>query len=90
MRVLVVPNATRSEIVGPHGDRIKIRVAVPPERGKANAEVCRLLIDTTGAVAAEVTNGLTSRTKTIALGGISSEAVRRALARPVPLSDGTM
>lgn len=79
VRVLVVPNASRTEIVGPHGDRIKIRVTAPPERGKANKAVCALLRDATGASGAEVVAGAGHREKTIALTGVSPDTVRNLL-----------
>jgi len=39
----VVPGASRSEVAGPLGARLKLRVAAPPEGGKANDAVIRLL-----------------------------------------------
>ncbi len=79
VRVLVVPNASRTEIVGLHGGRIKSRVAAPPERGKANEAVCALLCKTTGALGAEVVAGVGHREKTIALTGVSLDTVRQSL-----------
>lgn len=78
--VLVVPNASRSVIVGPHGDRIKIRVSAPPERGKANKELTKLLKDATGAAAVDVVLGSNSRRKTVDLCGVRIDAVAEALA----------
>ncbi len=44
LEVQVTPGATQPGIVGRLADdRIKIRVASPPEHGKANREVCRIL-----------------------------------------------
>jgi len=37
LKVKVVPGASTTEIAGWLGDRLKVRVAAPPERGKANA-----------------------------------------------------
>jgi uncharacterized protein (TIGR00251 family) len=41
--VKAVPGAKRDEIVGPLGDRLKVRVSAPPEGGKANAAIAALL-----------------------------------------------
>ena len=44
LRVKVLPKSGRSEIVGVMADgTLKVKVHAPPERGKANAEVCALL-----------------------------------------------
>ena len=37
--IKAVPGASRSEISGVLGDRLKIRVAAPPEGGKANEAI---------------------------------------------------
>lgn len=63
----VQPGAKRSEVVGPHGDALRIRVAGPPVDGKANAELVRFLAAHLGvpARAVEITRGHTSRTKVV-------------------------
>jgi uncharacterized protein len=43
LSVRVVPGARRSEVVGRVGDAWKLRVAAPPERGRANDELVALL-----------------------------------------------
>ena len=45
LEVKVVPGASRSEVTGWLGDSLKIRVAAPPERGKANAAVVRMYLE---------------------------------------------
>jgi len=41
--VKAVPGAARDEIAGLLGERLKVRVAAPPEDGKANEAICRVL-----------------------------------------------
>lgn len=43
LRVKAVPGASRDEIAGALGDRLKIKVAAPPEGGKANKAIIALL-----------------------------------------------
>lgn len=45
LTVWVVPGARRTEIVGYHGDALRVRVAVPPEKGRANKAIAQLLSD---------------------------------------------
>ena len=45
LRVKVVPGASRSEIVGGIGDRVKIAIAVPAEKGGANRALELLLAE---------------------------------------------
>lgn len=82
VEVLVVPNASHPGIVGLHGDRIRIRVAAPPERGKANLAVERLVRQATGARLVVVISGANTRTKSIHLWGVGIEKVRKSLLEP--------
>jgi uncharacterized protein (TIGR00251 family) len=65
--VRAVPGASRDEIAGPIGDRLKVRVAAPPEDGRANRSVCAVVAAALGLRASAVTveSGLTSRDKTL-------------------------
>jgi len=80
--VLVVPNASTSEVVGLHGDRIKVRIASPPERGRANSVLIDTLTSSTGVRRATVLAGRTMRWKTVELVGADLEQVKKALIGP--------
>ncbi|HEX6992106.1 MAG TPA: DUF167 domain-containing protein [Gemmatimonadales bacterium] len=71
LRILVQPRASRSEIVGPHGDALKVRLAAPPVDGAANEELVRLLAREykVPKSAIEIVAGLSSRRKTIRIRG---------------------
>ena len=78
--VVVSPGAARSEIVGRHGDAWKVRVAAPPERGRANAAFCALLAEALGVPPASVrvVAGASARRKVVEIEGIdAAEADRR-------------
>jgi len=61
-------------VVGPLGDRLKVRVAVAPEDGRANQAVCELLAEALGVAARAVTimAGHASPLKTVRVEGLSA------------------
>jgi uncharacterized protein (TIGR00251 family) len=54
-----------------------LKIAAPPVKGKANHELVRLLADVLGVPKTSITieRGTTSRTKVIAVKGISQEEI---------------
>jgi uncharacterized protein (TIGR00251 family) len=48
IHIKAVPGSSRDVIRGLLGDRLKVAVSAPPEGGKANAAIIRLLRDTLG------------------------------------------
>lgn len=79
--IKAVPGSRKTQIVGPLGDRLKVKVAAPPEDGKANAAICELLADALGLRAKQVTvvQGHTHPEKTVRVEGLSAAAVRASL-----------
>jgi len=75
LKVKAVPGASRSEIVGRLGEALKVRVAAPPEGGKANREILELLAEKPGLPAAGVSvfSGAASPAKVIELRGVTAE-----------------
>lgn len=63
------PGAGRSEVVGEHGDALKVRVAAPANEGKANAELVRFLAKALGVSrgSVELISGERSRDKAVAV-----------------------
>ncbi len=68
--VWAVPGASRTEIVGLHDGALRVRLAAPPEAGKANRELENILKTISGAAAVELLSGSTSRKKTLVLRGV--------------------
>lgn len=62
VEVLLVPGASRDEIVGVHGTRLRVRVKAPPEKGRANSAAARLLAKAFGS-RVDLLSGATSRVK---------------------------
>lgn len=67
------PGARKDEIVGELADSLKVRITAPPEKGKANEAIVRLLAEKLGLKksAIRVISGETSRDKRILVQGIS-------------------
>ncbi len=79
--VKVVPGSRKDEVVGALGDRLKIKVAAPPEDGRANAGVCALLAERLGVGrrAVEVVSGMTNPEKVVRVEGVDAATARRLL-----------
>lgn len=48
LRVYIQPKASGDEIVGLHGDYLKVRITAPPIEGKANAHLLKYLAEVFG------------------------------------------
>ena len=82
LRLRVSPGAGRSGIIGRHGDAWKVRVTAPPEDGRANEAVLRLLAVALSMPRTSVTlvSGHTGRDKIVLLDGVGPALIERRLA----------
>jgi uncharacterized protein (TIGR00251 family) len=72
------PGAKRTEVAGPHGEALKVRVAAPPLEGRANDELIALIAETLGVrrKSVSVVKGGTSRRKTVLVAAPQSDPTR--------------
>jgi uncharacterized protein (TIGR00251 family) len=82
LRLRVSPGAGRSAIVGRHGDGWKVRVTAPPEQGRANEAVLRLLATKLAVPreAVSLVSGHSGRDKIVELTGVGPALIERRLA----------
>ena len=73
LAVRVQPGASRERVVGMMGDALKVAVNAPPEKGKANRAVEKLLAKALGLPqsSVRVTAGASSRRKTVRVDGMT-------------------
>ena len=68
VRVKVIPRSAKTEIAGTMSDgTLKIRIAAPPDKGKANEELIRFLCEHYGVKGGEVISGHTASLKLVRL-----------------------
>ena len=84
LAVKVVPGASRDGISGWLGETLKVRVSAPPERGKANAAVERLLAESLEVPGKQIriVQGHSSPRKVVEIAGLSDCDVNRRLSKP--------
>jgi hypothetical protein len=81
LAVKVVPGASRERIVGLLGDRLKVAVQKPAQRGAANKAVCALVAAVLGVRPGDVqiVRGQSHPEKDLLVRGLSAEEVLRRL-----------
>jgi uncharacterized protein (TIGR00251 family) len=81
LRLRVSPGARRTEIAGRHGDGWKVRVAAPPEGGRANEAVLALLAERLDVPrrAVSIVSGHAGREKVVEMVGIDQADTERRL-----------
>ena len=85
LRPRVSPGANRAGVVGRYGSSWKVRVTAPPEGGRANEAIVRLLAETLSVPrdAVKLVSGRGARDKIVELTGIDADLVERRLASAV-------
>ena len=78
----VSPGASRSELVGRHGDGWRARIAAPPERGRANEALCKLLAARLSLPrdSVRVVAGGSARAKVVEIDGLEAAEIDRRMA----------
>jgi uncharacterized protein len=81
VRLRVSPGARRDELVGRHGEGWKVRVAAPPEGGRANDAVLDLLARELSLPrrSLSIVSGQAAREKVVRLEGIDRAETERRL-----------
>jgi uncharacterized protein (TIGR00251 family) len=81
LRLHVQPGAGRSAVVGTFNEALKVRVAAPPQGGRANDACLALVADLLGVKQAqlELTSGASSRDKRVKVKGVEVDDVRRLI-----------
>jgi len=87
LHIYVHPRASRTEVVGMHGDAVKLRLKAPPVDGAANEELVRFLAARLRVARTDVTivAGQGSRRKRVRVpraAGDEAALIRRLTADP--------
>lgn len=88
VRLHVQPGAGRTAVVGTYGDALKVRVAAPPEGGRANEACLALVAETLGVegAAVELSGGRSSRSKRVRVTGLEADDVERLLGKALAVA----
>jgi len=77
----IQPNARRNEVLGFEYGVLRVKIAAPPVKGKANRELIDFLSKLLGVSKGSITieKGLTSRRKLVMIEGLSQAEVTKRL-----------
>jgi len=90
MKVRVKPAAKQDTLIGPYNGSLKMTVVAPPDRGKANAAVARVLAGALnlGTSRVRVVSGFGSPDKVVFIEGCGPDDVRKRLEAMPRMSTG--
>ena len=80
------PRASKNEIVGIHGDSIKVRLTSPPVEGAANSHVIEFFAKRLGVQRSKITilSGEKSRHKTLKIEGLTKSEAASSIGLDIP------
>lgn len=83
--VRVQPNAERNEVLGFKDDVLRMKIAAPPVKGKANQELITFLSDILGIGKSNlaIEKGITGRRKVISITGLTQTQIIERVTGPV-------
>ena len=89
LEIHLQPGAKRNEIVGFKEGVLYAKVTALPQKGQANRALVELMAQTLGILRSnvDIIRGQSSRSKVIAVQGLSGEEVREILGRDLPCKD---
>ncbi len=89
LEVEVTPRAARAGIAGRRGDVLKVRVGAPPEGGRANDELIKLVASFLGVPRSTVTiaRGAATRRKILDIEGLAAGDLAAAMLRASALGE---
>jgi uncharacterized protein (TIGR00251 family) len=78
IEVVVVPRASRTQLVGVHDGRLKVQLSAPPVEGEANRALIELFADLLGIKksAIAILSGQTGKRKRVRVEGVDAARVR--------------
>ena len=81
--VWVQPDSSRNDILGFEEGVLRLKIAAPPVKGKANRELVKFLSDIFGVSKSSLTieKGMTGRRKVIGISGLTQARVKGQLER---------
>lgn len=82
LQIKVVPNSSKTAIIGQLDEMLKVKVAAPPEKGKANQCLTKFLSEEFNVKknAVSIVGGLTNPVKHVQIIGVSTEDILSKLA----------
>jgi len=85
VRLHVQPGAARTGVLGRHGEALKVAVAAPADKGRANEAVLALVAEVLAVPrsAVALVGGAKNRQKRVEVRGTTADAVRTALGNAV-------